>query len=38
MTKLLTINHGLIPHSSKHKQEDDKSSSIDISMFDTEND
>jgi hypothetical protein len=35
MTKLLTINHALLPHrySSKHKKEDDEFS-VDLTMFD----
>jgi hypothetical protein len=38
MTKLLTINHVLLPHSSKHEKEDDKFSSIDLPIFDTKDD
>jgi hypothetical protein len=36
MTKLLTISHGLLPHSSQARERDDKSYSIDVAMFDTE--
>jgi hypothetical protein len=38
MTKLLTINHGLLTHSFQARERDDKSSSVDLVMYDTEDD
>jgi hypothetical protein len=36
MSKLLIITHGLLHTPSKHKKEDDKSSSVDFVIFDIE--